>query len=565
MTKTIEKYSIKKLTVGVLSLGIGMFVLPALSGEAHAADTPQNISSEVKPANEQQAKEVANESTATITPKLNDKGNLNYQVNKFSYEVTTKLTEPAKAGNYVEYRFENLPTLPNKLQVKSGNTVIGNVKVLEDTNAIKRANDNVQEEKFEGNHSKVRVIFNKAVEELENIVYKFSLDNAQMQTPNTIEDKNLTSKITQGNNTLAEVTKLVEKGEVKNFPKTEAAMSYNTVNVKDNEFVNPELRLVLTNSSNTPAKKDDLFTYTLSDNTGISFDVEKIKELYSGKTITTRDHSHMYADSTANKYGVVTLERYVDELELVEVTPKSIKLKVKKDFETVDRGKTINQYFPYLITDNSSNTIDAKNKKILLPNMKLEYNSANGNVNNVKVENHSIDIQGVNVNASGIKVPKASVIVKYVDELGKEISNTETILKQEKYGTSYEVKPKNIENYTYKELGKNSAGLKGIVLKEDQTIVLVYTKKEEPKEEPKVEIPKVEPKEEPKVEIPKVEPKEEPKAEKPKVKEKTKQLPKTSAVKETPKEENQNLVGYILSLLMVVFVGVIGIFKKKNS
>ena len=415
--------------------------------------------------------EVASTSTGTITigPDISSRASA------ATFNVNTKLTQPAVEGDFVEYSYEGLAVdYLNGKTVSANGTVIG---VISDTILNDEAKKSFSKNPTERNSAtygsrsgKLRVTFNKNVENLTNIDYNFGLTNAEFNYATGTTNWSLTSSIRDKNGVIASTVTNIPAAQTLSVGagNESYAVVLNRVALSDNIY-RGDIRPVFANSATKYLKPGDTLSYTLDPSSVIRFDLssDKMKVGY-------KENRTDYLVNVINPNNVYVTSGKELEFELINVSDTKAVYKIVK----ADPGEA---YFitslPVVVTD--LNGVDAVNKRVGPVSVTENIMNQSGAATYYGTQTGTLGIYGIVAAASAVQVPRADVYVQYVDEAGNLIPGTTKtlVLDDAKTGTAYTttgLDSNTYPNYTFVKMQDGSAPATGNSTTADIVVTYVY-------------------------------------------------------------------------------------------
>ena len=390
------------------------------------------------------------------------------------WSVTTKLTAPAHEGDYVEYTYKGIPeyTLP-QFPVKYNGLEIGSVSysLTSDPFSDWQSTDKSKRDQAKpgGSEGKIRVTFNKNIENLTNVEYSINVNHldygvASSPTPWTME-----SSLADKNGVIFTTTTNMPTGFVNPIPNhTNSNEAARAILRTDNIFVTG-LRHVVTNPQNSVLHSGDLLTYSLDPNSVARFDLSDPR-LQLGYTNTAVDSN----GSSVNANNTIISSGATLRYQLVDASATKVTYKILN----IDPGAALFRFeSPMVVTDLSG--VDAGNKVVKPVKVVSESISSNGAVINSTNQDLEMPISGTSTDFSGAVVPRADVYVQYVDEAGNLIPGTtkSLVLDDAKTGTAYTTVGLDTNahpHYTFVKMQDGSAPATGNSTTTDLTVTYVY-------------------------------------------------------------------------------------------
>ena len=415
--------------------------------------------------------EVASTSTGTITigPVTDPRAS------QATFNVNTKLTQPAKEGDFVEYSYEGLAVdrLSGK-NVSANGTVIG---VISDTILNDESGKSFSTNPTERNSAtygsrsgKIRVTFNKNVENLTNIDYNFGLSNTEFNYASGTTNWSLTSSIRDKNGVIAStVTNIPAAHPISVGVGSENyVVAMNQVALYDNIY-RGEVRPTFANSATKYLKPGDTLSYTLDPSSAFRFDLSSDKMKIGYKETRT---DILVNNINPNNVYVTSGKEFV--FELINISDTKAVYKVIK----ADPGEA---FFvtgvPVVVTD--LNGVDTVNKRVGPLTVTENFMDQSGAAIYNATQTGTLDIYGIVASGSAVQVPRADVYVQYVDEAGNLIPGTTKtlVLDDAKTGTAYTTVGLDTNahpHYTFVKMQDGSAPANGNSTTADITVTYVY-------------------------------------------------------------------------------------------
>ena len=390
------------------------------------------------------------------------------------WSVTTKLLGSASEGDYVEYTYKGIPeyTLPN-FPVKFNGVNIGSVSYVltndpfsdwQSTDKNKR--DNV---KPGGSEGKIRVTFNKNIENLTNVEYTINVDHLDYGVAGSNVPWPLESTLSDKNGVIFSTTTTIPAGWVNPLSNHSNTNEAARALLGDDKVFRTGLRHVVANPENAVLHSGDLLTYNLDPSSVARFDLSDSR-LQPGYTNTTIDSN----GSSVNGNGAIVSSGATLKYQLVNATDLKVTYKVLE----VSNGAALFRFeSPLVVTDLTG--VDYTNKVVKPVKVVSETISSSGALISSQNQDLEMPISGTSTDFSGAVVPRANVYVQYVDESGTPIPGTTktTLLNNEKTGTPYTASGLDLvafPNYTFVKMQDGSAPATGNSTTTDLTVTYVY-------------------------------------------------------------------------------------------
>ncbi|MGU7923779.1 Rib/alpha-like domain-containing protein, partial [Streptococcus suis] len=415
---------------------------------------------------------VANTSTATISTV-----NGHYLATTVTWEVTTKLDAPAKAGDYVDYTFEGVPAIVlNGVEVTlADGTSIGTIStVVVNDERANAASDNpsIRDSAKLGSVSgTLRVTFNENVEHFSNIEFKFGSNKTDVPHSGTTQSWTLTSLISNEDGVIASTTTNIMGAPLQDLagnPSTYMVPQY--VTLQSDGTYRGEYAAPISTADTNPLQAGDLLVYTVNPTSASRIDTSKLQV---GDSIVLTNIAA--TDINGNNVFVSA--------------DKSLRIRVKEinaeqtTFEVIDAPTGDAAYMlgvPAIITDMSG--YDAVNKTISATTTTATIIRDSNILNTYSTDGQNrtaFEISGIVTDTTAVVVPRADVYVQYVDESGNLIPGTTKtlLLDDEKYGTAYTatgLDATQFPNYAFVKMADGSAPESGTVSTGDLTVTYVY-------------------------------------------------------------------------------------------
>lgn len=409
------------------------------------------------PAVAKEAVQVANTTTATVS---HDSTTTNES--RASIEISTSVDAPVKEGQVIEYTLTNLPTGGlNGADVKiADGTVVGKIEVVgkatvfseEQNNAL--ANDSEHDKKLsaESMDSQVtfRVVFNKAAEEVQDLSYKFGYSNQFFSHFISTMEYAYVSKITMGDDVIAQDTVNVEAYEKTPIKSTTVGIQspYNQVTSSENglKLTNGQLQIGLYNSASQPIEEGSTITLKM-DGTALVTLTNKV-----GDVIVENSQRGYYDDSVVNEHGIILNDLEQAVFEVVSNDGETI---VLKSLTTIEKTNKFGLKLSAIYTP-SSDEISEDGKKITgINNSQLTIKDASGKVvYETERDNDYANIYGNSITAEAAFTGK--VVVRHVTTDGEVLKEESPVAGKE--GESYETFRSDFEGYNYVKSSDNTSG-----------------------------------------------------------------------------------------------------------
>ena len=412
--------------------------------------------------------EVDSTSTGSITTSSNY-----YKTVLESWKVTTKLTQSAKEGDYVEYVYDGVFGLNNRDVVANG-IVIGTVTDTVESNEWQKSNSedpSVRQSAGLGSRKgKMRVTFNKAVEDLANVEYSIGIDNIELGVAGTTTGWNMTSYIKDKNGVIASQTTSVPGANFVSGASTstryQARPAY--LSLGTDGVYRGHVQTSLASSNSSYLTPGDTYTFSLDPASSFRFDL-------SSKKLQVGYVEHVLDDfPVLNSNNVYVTSGRTMDYELVSASDTKLVWRVNN----VSPGEsTFVTGLPVVLTNLAA--INAPAKQVASGAVTTTVAKPNGTVVATDVESNPFGIIGVVADASGAVVPRADVYVQYVDEAGNLIPGTSKtlVLDDANTGTAYTttgLDSNTYPNYTFVKMQDGSAPATGNSTTTDLTVTYVY-------------------------------------------------------------------------------------------
>ena len=413
------------------------------------------------------------EVNSTSTGSINN-SNVNSDTIVQDFSVTTKLTQPAKEGDYVEYEFKNLGVyyLPGT-KVSYNGLEVGTIE-LEHNDEYKDVvspDPNVRQNAQNGvNSGKIFVKFNKNIENLTNVEYTISATHVDSLHTSSINSWNMETYLKDKQGMIFYDSVTIPGRAPSTVPNNLVVQSSPVRVVKTNDnVIRGGIRKEIHNPANSPLKVGDFISYELLPESVVRFDLSN-QENVPGRTSTIET----IAATEVNRNNVLTRPNRTMTIELVSATDTKLVFKVN----SLSEGEGI--YFfdsPVVLTD--VNGIDLTNQTVGPAKLKNEGYDQNGQILSSTTAEYRFNITGILSNADAIIAPRSSVYVQYVDESGTPIPGTTktTLLNNEVTGTPYTASGLDLvafPNYTFVKMQDGSAPATGNSTTTDLTVTYVY-------------------------------------------------------------------------------------------
>ena len=413
------------------------------------------------------------EVNSTSTGSINN-SNVNSDTIVQDFSVTTKLTQPAKEGDYVEYEFKNLGVyyLPGT-KVSYNGLEVGTIE-LEHNDEYKDVvspDPNVRQNAQNGmNSGKIFVKFNKNIENLTNVEYTISATHVDSLHTSSINSWNMETYLKDKQGMIFYDSVTIPGRAPSTVPNNLVVQSSPVRVVKTNDnVIRGGIRKEIHNPANSPLKVGDFISYELLPESVVRFDLSN-QENVPGRTSTIET----IAATEVNRNNVLTRPNRTMTIELVSASDTKLVFKVN----SLSEGEGI--YFfdsPVVLTD--VNGIDLTNQTVGPAKLKNEGYDQNGQILSSTTAEYRFNITGILSNADAIIAPRSSVYVQYVDESGTPIPGTTktTLLNNEVTGTPYTASGLDLvafPNYTFVKMQDGSAPATGNSTTTDLTVTYVY-------------------------------------------------------------------------------------------
>ena len=392
-----------------------------------------------------------------------------------SWEITTRLTESAKEGDYVEYTYKNLGEyLLNGSVVKYNGIPIGTVSYeLTETPFFDMTSEdsNVRENTTLGGVSgKIRVTFDKAVEDLTNVEYTIKMDNVDVGLTISPTPWTLTSSIENESGVIASVSNNIPSALPDSVPTFINDVVPSRTSLGGDNTYRGQVRAELKLSPTDSLQSGDLLTYTLNPSSPVRFDLSAPQNVVGYKQ-TIKDTIL----NTVNHNNVIVSSGKTMSYEVVESNDTKLVYRIKD----IQPGTGIYFTWPGIVVTDPAG-IDATNK--VIKNITIQSETLSGSTGAVLSSVTNVvnnPILGLFADASAVQVPRADVYVQYVDEAGNLIPGTSKtlVLDDAKTGTAYTttgLDSNTYPNYTFVKMQDGSAPATGNSTTTDLTVTYVY-------------------------------------------------------------------------------------------
>ena len=392
-----------------------------------------------------------------------------------SWEITTRLTESAKEGDYVEYTYKNLGEyLLNGSVVKYNGIPIGTVSYeLTETPFFDMTSEdsNVRENTTLGGVSgKIRVTFDKAVENLTNVEYTIKMDNVDVGLTISPTPWTLTSSIENESSVIASVSNNIPSALPDSVPTFINDVVPSRTSLGGDNTYRGQVRAELKLSPTDSLQSGDLLTYTLNPSSPVRFDLSAPQNVVGYKQ-TIKDTIL----NTVNHNNVIVSSGKTMSYEVVESNDTKLVYRIKD----IQPGTGIYFTWPGIVVTDPAG-IDATNK--IIKNITIQSETLSGSTGAVLSSVTNVvnnPILGLFADASAVQVPRADVYVQYVDEAGNLIPGTSKtlVLDDAKTGTAYTttgLDSNTYPNYTFVKMQDGSAPATGNSTTTDLTVTYVY-------------------------------------------------------------------------------------------
>ena len=392
-----------------------------------------------------------------------------------SWEITTRLTESAKEGDYVEYTYKNLGEyLLNGSVVKYNGIPIGTVSYeLTETPFFDMTSEdsNVRENTTLGGVSgKIRVTFDKAVEDLTNVEYTIKMDNVDVGLTISPTPWTLTSSIENESSVIASVSNNIPSALPDSVPTFINDVVPSRTSLGGDNTYRGQVRAELKLSPTDSLQSGDLLTYTLNPSSPVRFDLSAPQNVVGYKQ-TIKDTIL----NTVNHNNVIVSSGKTMSYEVVESNDTKLVYRIKD----IQPGTGIYFTWPGIVVTDPAG-IDATNK--VIKNITIQSETLSGSTGAVLSSVTNVvnnPILGLFADASAVQVPRADVYVQYVDEAGNLIPGTSKtlVLDDAKTGTAYTttgLDSNTYPNYTFVKMQDGSAPAAGNSTTADIVVTYVY-------------------------------------------------------------------------------------------
>lgn len=363
-----------------------------------------------------------------------------------SFELTTHLTAPAKAGDKIEYLFTNTnPSILNdKPIVTQDGASIGRfaVKTLKD-NVNATVNPSVQgRENLDviAQQYLLTANFTKAVESLADVTYKFSVNNERSGVLVSDREKDYLVNVKTASGVVAETTTKVPKQVgVDQKDLAYATDDVNGVLQKDGTYGEFNVGSSLVIPSEKKLKAGDTITIEALKN--VSFDVDKSSV---GKELIMSANRAVYADTAKNSHGTYLYDKGTLKLKVKEIAANKAVFEVLEDNQETDRVFFIGIPSTVLgIEGASGNSIPFETKITVSGSQEL-----------TGADSANIIVTGGNVSAEAIG--KGKLLVKYLTDDNRTLEVMPVT--EAKIGTDYTTQAKKFKDWELKTTPSNATG-----------------------------------------------------------------------------------------------------------
>ncbi|MBM7635589.1 MucBP domain-containing protein [Streptococcus saliviloxodontae] len=401
---------------------------------------------------------VDNTTTATITT-----NQVSSTEQRVSVNVTTDVKEAVKAGQYIEYTLENLPSggLKNADVKLEDGTVIGKMELVaeatpsyseEQNNTL--ANDSEHDTALSAESmdkaTVLRVVFNEAAEKVVDLKYSFSYTNQYFTHFISTLEYAYVSKISIGGVTVASNEVAVAAYNKTPIKSTTANIQspFNSVTSANNglSLTKGQFTVGLYNSTKSPVTEGSTITVKV-DGTALVTLTNKV-----GDVISTPSQRGYYDDTVVNDNNIILNDLETAKFEVVSNDGETLVLKSLTNIEHTNKfGITLSaKYTP------SSDEISTDGSKIVgINNTSLTIQDASGKLIYTNLDKEAYaNIYGNSISAEAAFTGKLVVVHK---------STTGVILDSEtpiagKEGEAYKTAAKSFDTYRLVETPSNATG-----------------------------------------------------------------------------------------------------------
>ncbi|WFA76039.1 MucBP domain-containing protein [Streptococcus suis] len=380
-------------------------------------------------------------SNATVTATISNSGEGKNGIYT-TVDVTTELAEDVRAGDYIDYTFENITvkSLDNKDIVTADNQVIGTFSLLSSSSAYDKQvyGSTATKETLEAQagQSVIRATFNDAVNTLTNITYTFK--NAESQTVTIVSaDKVVQQTVTVAGNVVATGQFTNTATTQTNITNTKLTiLSDNDVLSENGKLVEQELNLGLETTNEQPLQIGDQLKLSFGSNSSISFNEVVISKLI-GQTIPFYMTRGYFDGMTSNSNDVVLYENVEPILmKVVSVSDGELLLE-SLSTSSIDRSFTGSIKNGFELDIRTDETIDVVANLVKSIDYDFEMLRGGNSIYKRTVDDAVLKIYGSRVDASALN-KKGTVRIEYRDvDTQAIISASAFIVNDANVGTDY--------------------------------------------------------------------------------------------------------------------------------
>ena len=390
------------------------------------------------------------------------------------------------AGDYVDIRFENIieTGLVDK-EIRYKDTIVGRMKLIKLENtvvdlfnkkAIKgnpEANDIIPE-KSSARNSEYKLVFNDQAKKFSNMVLSMELisDNHSAWTNHKY---NIEHSVKVNNKEIAHKTGTIN-GVNKSSPEVDFSINTFLASSKDGENVDGNIFDfgVRQSDKNNPKhiKPGDVVKMRLPESSGVAFNTSLNPKEGTVTSVYTQELYPNFGDNVTTK-GVIL--RTGINLKYKVIKNSSHEL-VYQILEIAD-DKASYQFLPKLaILDTSEKTINYNENKLNPISATTEIYRGNYKYFSLDKSTAGV-INGTKMKPYADIKKRGSVIVRYQDENGTNLTPEVLLANKVQVGTDYIAEEKQFEGFEKAELLKNSSPKTGKVEEGVKTVTFVYKRK----------------------------------------------------------------------------------------
>ena len=403
--------------------------------------------------------------------------------------INVKNGQNINAGDYVDIRFENIieTGLVDK-EIRYKDTIVGRMKLIKLENtvvdlfnkkAIKgnpEANDIIPE-KSSARNSEYKLVFNDQAKKFSNMVLSMELisDNHSAWTNHKY---NIEHSVKVNNKEIAHKTGTIN-GVNKSSPEVDFSINTFLASSKDGENVDGNIFDfgVRQSDKNNPKhiKPGDVVKMRLPESSGVAFNTSLNPKEGTVTSVYTQELYPNFGDNVTTK-GVIL--RTGINLKYKVIKNSSHEL-VYQILEIAD-DKASYQFLPKLaILDTSEKTINYNENKLNPISATTEIYRGNYKYFSLDKSTAGV-INGTKMKPYADIKKRGSVIVRYQDENGTNLTPEVLLANKVQVGTDYIAEEKQFEGFEKAELLKNSSPKTGKVEEGVKTVTFVYKKKSIP-------------------------------------------------------------------------------------